>query len=191
MRTFLYCLSVSLLATISLPVFAQSAAKAGVQAGLWRGDPLAGRQKSDDERCQECHGHDGNAQDIEDGVGNIGKFPRLAGQSSDYLLKQLRDFRSGARHNETMLIMARSLNEHDAADIVAFFSSQATAGEKGTNSPQGRRLYIEGDAARGIAPCVMDVDARQRPDVALLVKALLYSIDPFAGRDEDTEALAS
>lgn len=54
-----------------------------------------------------------------------------------------------------------------------------------------RQLVIEALSARGIAPCVMDVDARQRPDVALLVKALLYSIDPFAGRDEDTVALAS
>jgi hypothetical protein len=28
----------------------------------------------------------------------------------------------------------------------------------------------------------METDARQRPDMAMLVKSLIYSIDPFAGR---------
>jgi len=54
-----------------------------------------------------------------------------------------------------------------------------------------RQWLIEALGVRGISPCVMDVDARHRPDVAMLVKALLYSIDPFAGRDEDAEATAS
>ena len=34
---------------------------------------------------------------------------------------------------------------------------------------------------RRIAPCVMDADARSRTDMATLVKALIYSIDPFGG----------
>lgn len=41
---------------------------------------------------------------------------------------------------------------------------------------------------QGIPPCVMDADARSRPDVAMLVKTLLYSIDPFAGADTDAAA---
>lgn len=117
------------------------------------GDPAAGRIKAEDERCQECHGHDGNAQDIEDGVGNIGKFPRLAGQWPAYLLKQLRDFRSGARHNDSMLIMARSLAERDALDIAAYFASQKTAREAEAHNPAGRQLYLSGDAQRGIPAC--------------------------------------
>ena len=52
-----------------------------------------------------------------------------------------------------------------------------------------RQQIIESLRARGIDPCVMDADARHRPDVALLVKTLLYSIDPFAGRDEDDASL--
>ena len=33
--------------------------------------------------------------------------------------------------------------------------------------------------AQGLAPCVMDTDARKRPHMANLIKALLYGIDPF------------
>lgn len=44
---------------------------------------------------------------------------------------------------------------------------------------------------QGIPPCVMDADARSRPDVAMLVKTLLYSIDPFAGADPEADAAAA
>lgn len=123
-------------------------------AKLLNGDPVAGRHKSDDERCQECHGHDGNANDIEDGVGNIGKFPRLAGQLPEYLQKQLHDFRRGTRQNDTMLVMARSVSDADMADIAAYFASQKVVGDKVPANPVGHRLFTEGDAARGIPACV-------------------------------------
>lgn len=42
----------------------------------------------------------------------------------------------------------------------------------------------------GIAPCAMETDARDRADMATLVKALIYSIDPFAGADEAADAAA-
>lgn len=37
----------------------------------------------------------------------------------------------------------------------------------------------------GLAPCVMDTDARSRAHMALLVKSLIYSIDPFNGSERD------
>lgn len=123
-------------------------------AKLLKGNPVAGRQKADDERCQECHGHDGNANDIEDGIGNIGKFPRLAGQLPEYLQKQLRDFRSGARQNDTMLIMARSVSDADMADIAAYFASQKLLGDQVAADLAGHRLFVEGDATRGIPACI-------------------------------------
>ena len=132
---------------------APACAQPGSRGATYLGDPVAGKLKAEDERCQECHGHDGNANDIEDGIGNIGKFPRLAGQLPSYLIKQIRDFRSGARQNDSMFIMARSLNERDAADILAYFSSQKISSEKAGDSQPGRRLYAQGDAARGIPAC--------------------------------------
>lgn len=136
--------------TLAAPAFAQQGGRA---TPVVKGDPVAGKLKAEDERCQECHGHDGNANDIEDGIGNIGKFPRLAGQLPTYLLKQIRDFRSGARQNDSMFIMARSLNDRDAADILAYFASQKVAGEKDGEAAYGRRLFAQGDAARGIPAC--------------------------------------
>lgn len=79
------------------------------------GDVAAGRIKSESERCQECHGADGN------GNGEDGKFARLAGQYPAYIVKQLQDFRSGARKHDVMMIMARSLEEADLADIAAYY----------------------------------------------------------------------
>jgi cytochrome c553 len=130
-----------------------SAQQASRNAPVFKGNPVVGKLKAEDERCQECHGHDGNANDIEDGVGNIGKFPRLAGQLPAYLQKQIRDFRSGARYNDSMFIMARSINDRDAADIFAYFSSQKVASEKGADAALGRQLFALGDAARGIPAC--------------------------------------
>lgn len=162
-----------LLAMLALPAFGQAPggqAKAGLTAPVaLKGDPVAGRLKSEEERCQECHGHDGNAQDIEDGIGNIGKFPRLAGQLPAYIVKQMRDFRSGARHNDTMVIMARSVSDADVADIAAYFSSQKTASDKAGDATHGRRLFTEGDAPRGIPACVTchgeTAQGRQQGDI--------------------------
>ena len=53
-----------------------------------------------------------------------------------------------------------------------------------------RRRLSEGMVGMGIPACVMDVDARSRPDMAMLVKALLFSIDPFAGSQSASEATA-
>jgi cytochrome c553 len=150
MRLQVLLVAILAFTVMATPVCAQVGGKI---SAAFKGDPLAGKVKAEDERCQECHGHDGNANDIEDGVGNIGKFPRLAGQLPAYLQKQIRDFRSGARYNDSMFIMARSLNDRDAADIFAYFASQKTAGEKGVDAPLGRQLYIQGDATRAIPAC--------------------------------------
>lgn len=138
------------------PVSSAGAARSqAAEPVLPKGDALAGKSKSDDERCQECHGHDGNANDIEDGVGNIGKFPRLAGQHADYIIKQFLEFRSGKRNNETMAVMAKSVAMADLVDIAAYFASQKPLPGDGTgNNPVGRNLFLNGDPGRGILPCV-------------------------------------
>jgi cytochrome c553 len=86
----------------------------------WAGNVEAGRIKSESERCQECHGADGN------GNGEDGKFARLAGQYPAYIVKQLQDFRSGARKHDYMMVMARSLEEADIADIAAYYGGLPT-----------------------------------------------------------------
>ena len=55
--------------------------------GFAAGDVTAGRHKA--LMCQACHGLDGRAK--------MPEAPNLAGQSDIYLVKALKDYRSGAR----------------------------------------------------------------------------------------------
>ena len=66
--------------------------------------------------CTTCHGPDGNSPSPE--------FPKLAGQHRDYLMKALRDYKSGARKNPIMGGQVSGLTAQDMADLAAYFSSQ-------------------------------------------------------------------
>ena len=51
-------------------------------------------------------------------------FVVLSCLAYDYLLKSLRDYKSGARKNPIMGGQVGSLNPQDMADLAAFYSSQ-------------------------------------------------------------------
>ena len=76
--------------------------------------------------CAECHGLDG--------AGNHIKFPRLAGQKPEYIIKQLNDFRSGRRKNDggQMERMATELEEKDIPQVADWFSKQEAPWPKPT-----------------------------------------------------------
>jgi cytochrome c553 len=86
---------------------------AGYAAEVHAGDPKAGRQKAI--QCQTCHGMDGLAK--------IPEAPNLAGQSEFYLRKALTDYKTGARKNEMMSVVAPSLSDADIDDLASYFSS--------------------------------------------------------------------
>ena len=77
------------------------------------GDVKAGRQKA--LQCQTCHGLDGSAK--------LPEAPNLAGQTEIYLTKAMQDYRSGARKNEMMSIVAPMLKDQDIADLAAYFAA--------------------------------------------------------------------
>ena len=77
------------------------------------GDVVAGRQKA--LMCQTCHGLDGKAK--------IPAAPSLAGQSATYLVKALNDYRSGARKNDMMSLVAPTLKDKDVEDLAAYYSA--------------------------------------------------------------------
>jgi cytochrome c553 len=79
------------------------------------GDAASGKQKS--QSCAACHGADGNSPTGPD-------FPRLAGQHYDYLLKSLRDYKSGERKNPIMGGQVSGLSAQDMADLAAYYASQ-------------------------------------------------------------------
>lgn len=58
-----------------------------------------------------------------DGIAKIPEAPNLAGQNEDYLIKALKDFKSGARQNDMMSLVAKPLSDDDIANLAAFYHS--------------------------------------------------------------------
>lgn len=109
------------------------------------GDIELGKAKS--ATCVACHGADGNAQ--------VAIYPKIAGQHEGYLLKQLQEFKSGARNNGIMAGMVAALSDEDMKNLAAYFASQTTSKvvKPETANEAGRKLYFGGDSARGITAC--------------------------------------
>jgi cytochrome c553 len=76
------------------------------------GDAAAGRQKA--LACQTCHGLDG--------LSKLPEAPNLAGQPAPYLAKALDDYRTGARKNDMMSLVAPALSDQDVADLAAYYA---------------------------------------------------------------------
>lgn len=117
-----------------------------VEQHIGVGDPAQGKLKIKAENCQECHG--------EFGVGLSPAVPKLAGQYADYVVKQLRNFKSGERKHPVMNVMAEGLTEDDRLDIAAYYASnKMMQGEGEADIPFAKSLFNRGDMARGIPPC--------------------------------------
>lgn len=78
------------------------------------GDAAAGESKI--LLCTACHGATG--------ISISSLYPNLAGQGEKYLLKQMRDIKSGERAVLEMTGMLTTLNDQDLEDIAAFYASQ-------------------------------------------------------------------
>lgn len=97
----------------ALLVVAGVAVAIAVHPAAAAGDAKAGRQKAI--KCQACHGLDGQAK--------LPDSPNLAGQNPVYLAKALQDYRSGARRNEMMSVIAKPLADQDIADLAAYYAA--------------------------------------------------------------------
>ena len=113
--------------------------------GLAQGDAAAGQAKS--ALCATCHGADGNSE--------LAVNPKLAGQNASYLMKQLMDYKSGARVNPTMSAMVASLSDQDIADIAAWYSSQEPTlqGADPASLELGESIYRGGNRELSVAAC--------------------------------------
>jgi cytochrome c553 len=78
-------------------------------------DPHAGKAKS--AACGACHGADGKTPPGPD-------FPKLAGQHYDYLVKSLKDYKTGVRTNPIMAPQVANLSEKDLEDLAIYYASQ-------------------------------------------------------------------
>ena len=77
------------------------------------GDVKAGRAKA--MVCQACHGLDGLAKTPD--------APNIAGQTEPYLLTQLQAYKSGARKNDAMSVVAPALSDQDIEDLAAYYAA--------------------------------------------------------------------
>ncbi|WP_448213972.1 c-type cytochrome [Colwellia sp. MEBiC06753] len=109
------------------------------------GDVEAGKALS--ATCAACHGADGNAM--------VTMYPKLAGQHEGYLLKQLQEFKSGARDNAVMAPMVAALSEDDMKNLAAYFASQTTAKLPAADSVNnaGKAIFFGGIPAKGVTAC--------------------------------------
>jgi len=73
-----------------------------------------GAEKENIPPCQACHG--------DHGEGN-GTTPRLAGQHSDYLIKQLEAFRSLSRQNDVMHANTKDMTDSQIVAIASYLAN--------------------------------------------------------------------
>ncbi|HEY8683768.1 MAG TPA: c-type cytochrome [Rhodanobacter sp.] len=138
--------------TAAKPATAASTAPAAaastpvVAAAIKPGDATAGQAKA--AACGACHGMDGNSSDAQ--------YPKLAGQSEQYIVRQLTDFKSGKRQNPIMLGMATTLSEQDMHDVGAYFASKTPLPGVADQAlvERGGKLFREGDPTRAIPACM-------------------------------------
>ena len=126
-------------------------------AAVKPGDATAGQAKA--AVCGACHGLDGNSADAQ--------YPKLAGQSEQYIVRQLTDFKSGQRQNPIMMGMASPLSVQDMHDIGAYFASQTSRPGVADQAlvEQGETLFRQGDHERDIPACMAchSIDGRGNP----------------------------
>jgi cytochrome c553 len=140
--------------TLASDIVSEKVAQTAKTETSIKGNPIAGKEKLDAERCLECH--DENGHDLSQGA--INKFATLSGQHEGYIIKQVHDFRDEKRKYDFMMMMAKSLSEQDLADIAAFFGQQpkmhgnASDISSGENS-QASNLFNFGDITRNIIAC--------------------------------------
>ena len=107
-------------------------------------------RKTAAESCAACHGENGVSADPT-------QFPNMAAQSATAIYKQLNDYRSGARVNETMQGVTAQLSDEQLVAVAVYYA-QAEAPRWDRTwvraaSTQAEALAFRGDPARGLPAC--------------------------------------
>jgi cytochrome c553 len=101
--------------------------------------------------CAPCHAFNGASD-------GSGAFPRLAGQSSYYLSKQMRAFASGDRVNAVMSPIAEALSADEISDVAAYYAGASAPfpplpAADAALVQRGQELARVGSAAKAIPAC--------------------------------------
>lgn len=99
-------------------------------------------------RCFHCHGRDGESASP--------VFPRLAGQHSDYIAKQLAEFQSGQRKSETMKPQADGLTPAEMRSLGAYFEGKKVGPRPARDAELiavGKYVFNRGNPFSGLPAC--------------------------------------
>jgi cytochrome c553 len=127
--------------------------------------------------CQACHGAHGEGM-------LDGDKPRIAGQSTHYLDKQLQDFASGARDNPIMAAIAKGLNDQTRSKLVTYYASLPVGTPLKSVAPTaaqaalGHQLATEGLEAKHVQAC-NNCHGPGGSGVALSAPALAGQLAPY------------
>lgn len=98
--------------------------------------------------CMACHGADGNSP--------TPMYPKIAGQGTPYLVKQITDIRDGRREALPMAPFVSGLSDEDIMDLATYFNSQKI--KPGAANPElaklGERIYRSGIEDKKIPACL-------------------------------------
>ena len=72
--------------------------------------------------CQNCHG--------EDGIATLPGAANLSGQQKEYLVQQLRAYRSGRRQDPQMNVVTKTLTDADIENLAEWYSKIKITVEK-------------------------------------------------------------
>jgi cytochrome c553 len=100
--------------------------------------------------CKTCHGLSG------EGYRGYYHMPRLVGQQTEYLEKQLRDFAERRRWSPVMFNVARVLSQSMQSELAAHFrdlTPKPLGDAPRELMAMGKTIYEEGISDTGIAPC--------------------------------------
>lgn len=81
--------------------------------------------------CLGCHGIQGYRNAYPDYA-----VPRLRGQSEQYIITALHEYKSGLRDHPTMRLQASSLSDQDIADVAAYFSGKPLVAASHASPPK-------------------------------------------------------
>lgn len=101
--------------------------------------------------CQSCHGLTGDSVSP--------TYPRINGQSADYLTAQLKAFRSRGRDDTHargyMWSVARNLDDKMIDELAKYYAGMkpTPAQTGGALAAEGEKFYQSGASARGIVAC--------------------------------------
>jgi cytochrome c553 len=102
--------------------------------------------------CAACHGAHGEGMPA-------AHVPRIAGQSADYLQKQLDDYAAGTRDNPIMGNFAKALSEPERAKFASLYAAMPASAvaqavsQSAVQLARGHQLAYQGDEGKRVQAC--------------------------------------